>query len=125
MKKTVLTLISCIFFISGLYSQNVSDRVWERRRIDAWIATMGGETFEGQILAADENRLAFWRSVDTFNLDRVKENVVIFKPEDILLIRLRRKSQVWRGAGIGAAIGTTSGAISGAASEPGFFGKGV
>ena len=123
MKKGMLSLILWVLAVSGVMGQNDSNKAWERRRIDAWISTMGGETFEGQILAANDNQFAIWSSKDTFNLEMAREKVIIIHPEDISLIRLRRKTQVWRGVGIGAGIGITSGAVVGAASEPGFLGR--
>jgi hypothetical protein len=123
MRKTLFQLFILLLVSNIALSQEPNERSWERKRIDAWVSTVGGQTYQGQILAARESQMALWLSKDPFELDDVEGKVIILDPKEISVIRLRRKSQLLRGLGLGAGIGVTAGAGAGAVSEPGFLGR--
>ncbi|MCB0835860.1 MAG: hypothetical protein KDD99_04290 [Bacteroidetes bacterium] len=95
-RQLILTifLISLIGQSTTLFAQKNKPSAWDKKRIDVWVITIDLDTFQGQILNADESGLDLWMSDRPYSSDNYKVRTKEFTPEEIKEIYLRRNGQV-------------------------------
>jgi hypothetical protein len=106
MKRTMKILIIVLFgFSLALKAQNTTKKTKAHR---IWITTIDDSKIKGILFSVDSELIKVVR-----NSYKKDSDLIPFKAEQILKLKIRRKGKVWKGAGIGALSGFVAGGLWG------------